>query len=116
MKDSVGGILLVTASLASGLIKGGMRGSYSGRQNSSMRNANLEGDVGDRVAQMFVEVELGELTRRTNVSVGLDPRWDTTFNMVLHENTGVVKFNLYEWVSNNVKHDYITSCDIKVLK
>ncbi|KAF6138548.1 hypothetical protein GIB67_022582 [Kingdonia uniflora] len=28
-------------------------------------------------------------------------RWDTTFNMVLHENTGVVRFNLYEWVSNN---------------
>ncbi|KAF6168453.1 hypothetical protein GIB67_005005 [Kingdonia uniflora] len=88
-KDAVGGILSITVSSASGQIKGGMRGSYSERQNSSMRKANLEGDVGDRVAQMFVKVELGELTRRTSVSAGSDPRWDTTFNMVLHENTGV---------------------------
>ncbi|KAF6169194.1 hypothetical protein GIB67_013624 [Kingdonia uniflora] len=114
-KDAVGGILSVTVSSASELIKGGMRGSYSGRQNSSIRNANLEGDVSDRVAQMFVEVELRELTRRTSVSAGSDPRWDTTFKMVLHENTGVVRFNLYEWVSNNVKHDYITSYEIKAI-
>ncbi|KAF6138274.1 hypothetical protein GIB67_001424, partial [Kingdonia uniflora] len=66
-KDVVGGILSVTISSGSGQIKGGMRGSYSERQNSSMRNANLEGEVGDRVAQMFVEVELGELTRRTSL-------------------------------------------------
>ncbi|KAF6135524.1 hypothetical protein GIB67_015377 [Kingdonia uniflora] len=113
-KDAVGSIFSVTVSSASGLIKGGMRGSYSGRQNSSMRNANLEGDVGDRVAQMFVEVELGELTRRTSVSAGSVPRRDITFNMVLHENIGVVRFNLYEWVSKNVMHYYITRCEIKL--
>ncbi|OVA04981.1 C2 calcium-dependent membrane targeting [Macleaya cordata] len=113
-KKAVGGIISVTVVSASTRAMDRLKGSSSGRQESSIRNGTLEGNPGGGVLQTFVEVELGELTRKTNASLGSSPRWDATFNMVLHEDNGILKFNLYEWVPNNLKHDYITSSELKV--
>ncbi|KAL5726120.1 MYF24_8 [Ranunculus cassubicifolius] len=114
-KKAVGGVLSVTVISASQLVKSSLRGSSSGRQNSnSGRNSTSEGSLDDDDRKTFIEVELGDLTRRTVASPGSCPTWDKSFKMVLHEDNGIVKFHLYEWASNNVKHEYITSCEIKV--
>ena len=65
--------------------------------------------------QTFVEVELDELSRRTAVRLGSNPVWNSTFNMILHEDTGTLRFNLYESNPSNVKYDYLASCEVKVL-
>ncbi|KAF5186642.1 Multiple c2 and transmembrane domain-containing protein [Thalictrum thalictroides] len=112
-KTAVGGKLSVTVVSAGNLVKGNLKNSSSGRQQNVLRNSSLNG-YGDEYMQTFVEVELGELTRRTGARSGSNPKWEANYNMVLHEDNGIIKFHLYEWVPNNVKHDYITSCEIKV--
>ncbi|PIA39770.1 hypothetical protein AQUCO_02600319v1 [Aquilegia coerulea] len=113
-KSAVGGKLSVTVVSASNLVKGNLKNSSSGRQQNVLRNSSLNGGYGDEYMQTFVEVELGELTRRTDARSGSSPKWEASYNMVLHEDNGIIRFHLYEWVPNNVKHDYITSCEIKV--
>ncbi|KAI3976577.1 hypothetical protein MKX01_008435 [Papaver californicum] len=113
-KKAVGGIFSVTVVSASTQLPDKLKGCNSGGLESSVRNGTPEGYSGSPVSQTFVEVELEELTRRTNASPGPDPKWDSTFNMVLHDDAGIIKFNLYEWVPNNLKHNYITSCEVKV--
>ncbi|KAA8542711.1 hypothetical protein F0562_023790 [Nyssa sinensis] len=83
-KTAVGGILYVTVISASKLSKSYLKGSPSRRQQSSMINGSLEEQLDDKDLQTFVEVELEELTRRT------------------------------ECTPNGVKYDYLTSCEIKV--
>lgn len=112
-KKAVGGILSVTIISASQLVKSFSRGSNSGRQQSIGKNGTPERNLGDE-DKTFVEVELGDLTRRTSASPGSSPIWNKTLKMVLHEDNGILKFNLYEWIPNSVKHDYLTSCEIKV--
>ena len=65
--------------------------------------------------QTFVEVEIDELSRRTTVRSGSSPVWNSTFNMILHEDTGTLRFNLYESNPSHVKYDYLASCEVKVL-
>ncbi|ONK81485.1 uncharacterized protein A4U43_C01F29630 [Asparagus officinalis] len=102
-KTAVGGVLSVT------VISAGKFG------NNSLTGSNqLSGSFGNQVLQTFIEVEVGDLTRRTNFGQGLSPRWDSTFNMVLHGNTGIVRFHLYEQDPGNVKLNYLTSCEIKM--
>ncbi|KAF9591375.1 hypothetical protein IFM89_004060 [Coptis chinensis] len=113
-KTAVGGILSVNVVSASQLVKVSTRGSGSGKQLSTGRNGTSGSNRGDDEMQTFLEVELEELTRRTDVSPGSSPKWNANFNMVLHEDNGILRFHLYEWVPNNVKHDYVTSCEIKV--
>lgn len=113
-KKAVGGILSVTVVSASQLVKNIFRGSNSGRQQSIGKNGTSEDNLGGEDRKTFVEVELGELTRRTNPSPGLSPSWNKTLKMVLHEDNGILRFNLYEWIPNSAKHDYMTSCEIKV--
>ncbi|KAI3946455.1 hypothetical protein MKX01_017671 [Papaver californicum] len=113
-KKAVGGIFSVTVVSASTQLPDKLKRCNSGGLESSVRNGTPEGYSGSAVSQTFVEVELEELTRRTNASSGPDPKWDSTFNMVLHDDAGIIKFNLYEWVPNNLKHNYITSCEVKV--
>ncbi|KAI3962948.1 hypothetical protein MKW92_031788 [Papaver armeniacum] len=113
-KKAVGGIFSVTVVSATTQLPDKLKGCNSGGLESSVRNATSEGYSGNGVGQTFVEVELEELTRRTNASPGPDPKWDSTFNMVLHDDAGIIKFNLYEWIPNNLKHNYITSCEVKV--
>ncbi|XP_058088703.1 uncharacterized protein LOC131235526 isoform X2 [Magnolia sinica] len=111
-KKAVGGVLSVTVVSASKVVRNSKGSSSERRQNST--GSSPEGSSGGRVLQTLVEVELGELTRRTDVRQGSSPRWDATFNMVLHENMGTLKFYLYEWAASNVKYDLLTSCEVKM--
>lgn len=81
---------------------------------SHLARGNRVGLVDNKDLQTFVEVELEELMRRTEVRKGSTPRWDSTFNMILHDEAGILRFHLYEFSSNNVKHDYLGSCEIKL--
>ncbi|XVF50585.1 hypothetical protein PTKIN_Ptkin04bG0113300 [Pterospermum kingtungense] len=112
-KKVVGGIIYVTVTSASKLSRSSLRGSPSRRQ-PSLTVDSLQEHFDDKDLQTFVEVELGELTRRTDVRPGSSPQWDSTFNMVLHDNTGTVRFHLYECTPGSVKYDYLASCEIKM--
>ncbi|XP_058193725.1 synaptotagmin-5-like [Rhododendron vialii] len=113
-KEAVGGIIYVTVISASKLSKSNLKGSLSKRQHISTMDGRLEECHDNKDMLTFVEVELEELTRKTNVKPGSSPKWDSTFNMVLHENTGILRFHLYECTPGSVKYDYLTSCEIKV--
>ncbi|KAJ4960703.1 hypothetical protein NE237_020613 [Protea cynaroides] len=114
-KRAVGGILSVTVVSASKLVRSSMKGSPSGRQSSSRKNGFVEEEnPDDKDLQTFVEVKLEDLTRKTVASSGSSPRWDANFNMVLHENTGILKFHLYECNLSSVKYDYLASCEIQM--
>ncbi|XAR51289.1 hypothetical protein NMG60_11005883 [Bertholletia excelsa] len=113
-KKAVGGIIYVTVISASGLSRSNFRGSPSRRHWSSSHDGRSEEHQINNDLRTFVEVELGELTRKTSIRAGSNPKWDSTFNMVLHENTGILKFHLYECTPGSVKYDYLTSCEIKM--
>ncbi|KAF8022532.1 hypothetical protein BT93_F0141 [Corymbia citriodora subsp. variegata] len=113
-KKAVGSIIYVKVVSASKLSRSALRGSPSRRQQSFTINGTMEEQLDDKDLQTFVEVELEELTRRTDVKTGSTPRWNSTFNMVLHENAGTLHFHLYECTPNSVKYDYLASCEIKV--
>lgn len=113
-KKAVGGIVYVRVISASKLSRSSLRGSPSRRQQNYSADSSLEEHYEDKDLTTFVEIELEELTRRTAARPGSDPRWDSMFNMVLHEETGTVRFNLYECIPGHVKYDYLTSCEVKV--
>ncbi|WOL02840.1 hypothetical protein Cni_G11559 [Canna indica] len=104
-KKAIGGVLSVTVVSASSLVRNSLKG------NSTVNNP-MSGNLGNKSLQTSIEVEIGDLTRRTSVSEGLNPRWDATFNVVLHGETGILKFHLYEWDQNSVR--YMTSSEIKL--
>lgn len=108
-KKAVSGIVYVTVVSAAHLSKSNFKGSPSRRQNG-----DSEGYIDDRDIRTFVEVEIEELTRRTSVRSGSNPKWDSTFNMILHDDAGIIKFNLYECTPGSVKYDFLTSCEIKM--
>lgn len=110
-KRAVGGVLSVTVVSASNLCKS--TANDIGNHQSSNGGATY-GIADNKVSQTFVEVEVGNLMRKTSTSKGLNPTWNSTFNMVLHGETGIVKFLLYELDSGAVKFNYLTSCEIKV--
>lgn len=114
-KKVVGGRIYVTVISASKLSRSCLRGNSSRRQQSSFTNGTSEEQLVFKDLQTFAEVELEELTRRTDVGSGSSPTWNSTFNMVLHEETGTIRFHLYECTPSNVKYDYLASCEIKVL-
>lgn len=113
-KKAVGGVLYVTVISASKLSRNNLKGSPTKRQQSSVINGYKEDHLDDKDLRTFVEVELEELTRKTNERRGSSPSWDSTFNMVLHDNSGIVKFNLYECTPGSVKYDFLTSCEVKI--
>ncbi|KAG9448930.1 hypothetical protein H6P81_008895 [Aristolochia fimbriata] len=112
-KKAVGGLLSVKVVSGSKLFGGSTKGGVDRWQSSNGTSPSV-GCSSGRFPQTLVEVELGELTRRTGVSEGSHPTWDASFNMVLHESSGILRFHLYEWAPNNVKYDYLTSCEVKV--
>ncbi|XP_048444016.1 extended synaptotagmin-1 isoform X2 [Pyrus x bretschneideri] len=109
-KKAVGGIIYVTVISASKVSRNGLKGSPSRKQFDRSSDEQFV----DKDLQTFVEVELEELTRKTGVKLGSNPSWNSKFNMVLHDETGNLRFNLYECTPNNVKYDYLASCEIKV--
>lgn len=110
-KRAVGGVLSVTVVSASNLCKS-TANDIGNRQSSN--GGAAYGIADNKVSQTFVEVEVGNLMRKTSTSKGLNPTWNSTFDMVLHGDTGIVKFLLYELDSDGVKFNYLTSCEIKV--
>ncbi|XP_039143434.1 synaptotagmin-5 isoform X1 [Dioscorea cayenensis subsp. rotundata] len=108
-KKAVGGVLSVTVVSASKL---GRNNGFS--RETSTSSGNIMENGGNKILQTFIEVELGDLTRRTSISQGSSPKWNATFNMVLHGESGILKFNLYEWDPSSVKYNYLTSCEIKM--
>lgn len=114
-KKAVGGIVYVTVISANQLSRSNFKGSPSRRLQSLPTNGSVEVSNGeDKDMRTFVEVELEELTRRTSVRSGPNPKWESTFNMILHDDTGSIKFNLYECIPGSVKYDFLTSCEIKM--
>jgi hypothetical protein len=106
-KKAVGGILSVTLVSARNLLR---EGSELGRDsNGSPLDRKSLGN--------FVEIACEDLMRKTRMQGGgLSPVWDETIDMVLHDNTGTVHFNVYEQgPNNNVKFDFIGSCEVKVI-
>ncbi|KAJ4827217.1 hypothetical protein Tsubulata_040205, partial [Turnera subulata] len=112
-KKAIGGIIYVTVISASKLSRSSKKGSPPRRQQTYTENGSSEEDFDDKDLRTFVEVELGQLTRRTVERPGSSPQWDSTFNMILHEETGILRFNLYNRIPGNVKYDYLSSCEIK---
>ncbi|KAK7398912.1 hypothetical protein VNO78_10086 [Psophocarpus tetragonolobus] len=113
-KTAVGGIIYVSVISANKIPRSSFKSSPSLRQQNSTSNGCSESNLDDKDLQTFVEVEVEELTRRTGLSRGSNPTWDTTFNMVLHDNTGIVRLNLYELPSSGIKCDHLASCEIKM--
>ncbi|XP_057811779.1 uncharacterized protein LOC131026009 isoform X2 [Salvia miltiorrhiza] len=110
-KKAVGGILYVTVLSASKLSGHNLKGNGSSKQfNCSNPDAPIE----TKELQTFVEIELEELTRKTEVRAGSSPKWDTTFNLILHENAGILKFHLYQRTPGSIKYDYLTCCEVKI--
>lgn len=114
MKKAVGGVLTVKVISGSKLSRSNIRGSPSRKQQSSVKVGPVDNHLDYIDLRTFVEVELEDLTRRTDVRPGSCPRWDSKFNMTLHDNTGVLKFNLYQCIPNSVKYDFLSSCEIKM--
>ncbi|XP_042388776.1 extended synaptotagmin-1-like isoform X2 [Zingiber officinale] len=113
-KKAVGGVLSVTVVSASNLDKINLTVNNSETCQSSSGSIQLPGNLGNKALQTFIKVEIGNLTRRTIVCDGLNPRWDTTFNMMLHGETGILKFYLYESNGSSMNSNYWTSCEIKM--
>ncbi|KAK3225323.1 hypothetical protein Dsin_005185 [Dipteronia sinensis] len=113
-KKAVGGIIYVKVISASKLSRSSLRGSPSRRQQTYYTDSGVEDDYDDKDLLTFVEIELEELTRRTDIRPGSDPRWESTFNMVLHEEVGVLRFHLYACTPCSMKYDYLASCEIKM--
>lgn len=114
-KKAVGGIVYIRVISASKLSRSCFKVASRRPQNGSTNGSSSEDNFDDKDLHTYVEVEVEELTRRTDVRLGSTPRWDAPFNMVLHDNTGNLRFNLFEYRPDNVKCDYLASCEIKVI-
>ncbi|XP_075508656.1 uncharacterized protein LOC142545378 isoform X1 [Primulina tabacum] len=112
-KKAVGGVLYVTVVSAAKLSRSNWRSNPSTKQISSSIDTYVE-DRSNKELQTFIEIELDELTRKTDTRAGSNPMWGSTFNLILHDNAGVIKFNLYECTPGSVKYDYLTSCEVKM--
>lgn len=113
-KTAVGGIIYVTVVSGSNLHRSILRGSPSRSTDigdSSKENSNSSRD---KPVQTFVEVELEQLSRRTEMRSGSNPAYQSMFNMILHDNTGTLKFSLYENNPGSVRYDILASCEVKV--
>ncbi|XP_073055714.1 uncharacterized protein [Primulina eburnea] len=112
-KKAVGGVLYVTVVSASKLRLSDSRGSPSTKQTGSLTDTFEDGSSNTEI-RTILEIELEELTRKTKMSMGSNPKWGSTFNLILHDNAGTVKFNLYECTPGSVKYGYLSSCEIKM--
>ncbi|ESQ48067.1 hypothetical protein EUTSA_v10020065mg [Eutrema salsugineum] len=118
-KTAVGGIIYVTVVSGSNLHRSVLRGSPSRSSDigdgSNGNSSNSGGSSSkDKPVQTFVEVELEQLSRRTEMRSGSNPAYQSTFNMILHDNTGTLKFNLYENNPGTVRNDSLASCEVKM--
>ncbi|BBN09410.1 hypothetical protein MPTK1_4g19570 [Marchantia polymorpha subsp. ruderalis] len=115
-KHAVGGVVNVMVVSAKNLCKAPVQAvsrSSSGEKRSPNNNS---GSQGGRVLSTFVEMTLEDLTRKTSLcsTGGSAPTWTDNFDMVLHEDTGTIHLNVYEQGTNNMKFDFLGSCEIKM--
>ncbi|BAB01103.1 unnamed protein product [Arabidopsis thaliana] len=110
-KTAIGGIIYVTVVSGNNLNRRILRGSPS---KSSEIGEGSSGNSSSKPVQTFVEVELEQLSRRTEMKSGPNPAYQSTFNMILHDNTGTLKFNLYENNPGSVRYDSLASCEVKM--
>lgn len=94
----------------------GKSNGSSGSSHSSNGSHGTSGSGNKRSEKLrFVEISCEDLTRRTGMQSGSFPHvWNETYDMVLHDNVGNVHINVYEQGHNNVKYDFLGSCEIKV--
>ncbi|XLS89392.1 hypothetical protein HN51_065400 [Arachis hypogaea] len=115
MNKAVGGSIYIRVISVSKLSRSCFKGVGGGSRRPQNGTTNFSVDCfDDKDLQTFVEVEVGDLIRRTDVRLGSTPQWNAPFNMVLH--VGNLHFNLYEPHPNNIKCDYLASYENKVPK
>ncbi|CAA7397692.1 unnamed protein product [Spirodela intermedia] len=112
-KKAVEGVLHVTVMSAEHL-QGSIVRTNSAEDKQNQVRGGPPGESPGKTLQTFVEVESGEVSRRTKVRQGSSPRWEDSFNMVLRRKSQALKFHLYQWRENSVKFDYLASCEIKI--
>lgn len=98
---------------------GKSNGSSGGSSNGTHHGSSHGGSGGSTTKRSeklrFVEISCEDLTRRTGMQSGPFPHvWNETYDMVLHDNVGNVHIHVYEQGLNNVKYDFLGSCEIKV--
>lgn len=101
-KGAVGGVVSVTIISAKRL------------KDRVANNDEIKDALGSSVFKTFVEVEIKNLTRRTEAVTGPDLEWDQEFNMYMHGESDIIKLNLCECATDSVKCEYLASCEIKV--
>ncbi|XP_021836703.1 synaptotagmin-5 isoform X2 [Spinacia oleracea] len=111
-KRAVGGILYVTVIGASQLSKNILKRTPTTNTQVGQNYVSEEHLLKD--VKTFVEVEIEEITRRTDAKPGSNPQWNSTFHSVLHDNAGVLRFHLYECSPGSVKVDHLATCEIKI--
>nr|XP_025646371.1 uncharacterized protein LOC112741564 isoform X2 [Arachis hypogaea] len=112
MNKAVGGSIYIRVISVSKLSRSCFKGVGGGSRRPQNGTTNFSVDCfDDKDLQTFVEVEVGDLIRRTDVRLGSTPQWNAPFNMVLH--VGNLHFNLYEPHPNNIKCDYLASYENK---
>lgn len=133
-KQAVGGVLSVTVVSAQNLMRldskesrpssekwangdGSSNGNgYSSSHSSSHGSSHGSGSGQKKTDKSkFVEMTCEDLTRKTRMETGIFPSWNQDFDMILHDNTGTLHLNVYEQGPNNVKCDFLGSCEIKVI-
>lgn len=113
-KKAVGGLLSVTVVSASNLNVLSMKSNNVVSTKNSSLSSQSSGNYGNQIEQIFIEVELGDLSRKTNFTQSSNPKWNTVFNLVMHGDSGVLRFHLYEGGLSSVKLNYLSSCEIKL--
>lgn len=113
-KKAVGGLLSVTVVSVRNLNVNSVRRNNGESPQSSLVSSQSSVDFGNQIEQTFIEVELGNLSRKTSFSKGSNPTWNSVFNLLMHGDTGILRFHLYEGGPTSVKLNYLSSCEIKV--
>ncbi|EPS60544.1 hypothetical protein M569_14258, partial [Genlisea aurea] len=103
-KKARGGVVYVTVL--------GARNISSSKQTKQQPSYEIEGSGSN--LDSFLEIEVGEVTRKTDAKSGPCPEWNSTFHFILHDNAGVLNFHLYKCTPGSVKYDLLASCEIKM--
>ncbi|KAI0492503.1 hypothetical protein KFK09_026776 [Dendrobium nobile] len=113
-KKAVGGLISVTVVSASNLNLNSVKRNIDESPESSIVSSQSSVSLGNQIEQTFIEVELGNLSRKTNFSRSSNPTWNSVFNLVMHGDTGIIRFHLCEGGPSSVKLNYLSSCEIKM--
>ncbi|XP_020592907.1 synaptotagmin-5 [Phalaenopsis equestris] len=113
-KKAVGGLLSVTVVSVSNLHVNSVKRNSVESPQCSLASSQSSADFGNQIEQTFIEVELGSLSRKTNFSRGSNPAWNSVFNLLMHGDSGIIRFHLYDGGPDSVKLNYLSSCEIKL--